>query len=53
MTNHFAPATEEIELVENAGGIVAGAAFLLELTYLKGRDLLTPYTVVSILAYDQ
>ncbi len=41
------------QLVENAGGVVAGAAFLLELTYLEGRALLTPYTVVSILAYDQ
>ena len=40
------------DLVENAGGIVAGAAFLIELSYLKGRDRLTPYTVVSLLNYD-
>lgn len=41
------------QLVENAGGIVAGTAFLVELTYLEGRDLLAPYTVTSLLAYDQ
>lgn len=40
------------DLVENAGGIVAGAAFLIELSYLKGRDRLTPHTVVSLLNYD-
>lgn len=40
------------ELVENAGGIVAGVAFLIELSYLNGRDRLTPYEVVSVLSYD-
>lgn len=40
------------DLVENAGGIVAGAAFLIELSYLKGRHRLAPYTVVSLLDYD-
>jgi len=40
------------QLVENAGGTVAGVAFLIELTYLGGRDLLTPYDVVSLITYD-
>ncbi len=40
------------ELVENAGGTVAGVAFLIELTYLGGRDRLAPYDVVSLITYD-
>ena len=40
------------DLVENAGGIVAGVAFLIELTYLDGRARLAPYEVVSLIAYD-
>ena len=40
------------QLVENAGGIVAGVAFLIELTYLSGRDKLRPYEVVSLITYD-
>ena len=40
------------DLVENAGGIVAGVAFLIELTYLGGRARLAPYEVVSLIAYD-
>ena len=40
------------DLVENAGGVVAGTAFLIELTYLKGREKLSPYQVISLLSYD-
>jgi adenine phosphoribosyltransferase len=40
------------QLVENAGGIVAGVAFLIELRFLDGRKLLTPYPVTSLIAYD-
>ncbi len=40
------------QLVENAGGIVAGVAFLIELRFLGGRKLLTPYPVTSLIAYD-
>jgi adenine phosphoribosyltransferase len=40
------------QLVENAGGIVAGVAFLIELTYLSGRERLAPYEVVSLITYD-
>lgn len=39
------------QLVENAGGTVAGVAFLIELAYLKGRERLTPYEVVSVITY--
>ncbi len=40
------------QLVENAGGIVAGVAFLIELSFLKGRELLAPYEVTSLISYD-
>jgi adenine phosphoribosyltransferase len=40
------------QLVENAGGTVAGVAFLIELSYLDGRSLLAPYEVISIITYD-
>jgi adenine phosphoribosyltransferase len=39
------------QLVENAGGTVAGVAFLIELAYLNGRDKLKPYEVVSLISY--
>jgi adenine phosphoribosyltransferase len=40
------------QLVENAGGTVAGVAFLIELTYLNGRSRLAPYDVISLITYD-
>jgi adenine phosphoribosyltransferase len=40
------------QLVENAGGTVAGVAFLIELSYLKGREKLRPYEIVSVITYD-
>jgi adenine phosphoribosyltransferase len=40
------------QLVENAGGVVAGVAFLIELAFLNGRSLLGPYPVASLLTYD-
>ncbi len=40
------------QLVEYAGGTVAGVAFLIELGYLKGRDQLRPYDVISVITYD-
>jgi adenine phosphoribosyltransferase len=39
------------QLVENAGGTVAGVAFLIELAYLGGREKLRPYDVVSLITY--
>jgi len=41
------------QLVENAGGTVAGVAFLIELRFLDGRKLLRGYPVTSLIAYDE
>ncbi len=41
-----------IELVEGAGGVVAGLVFLIELTDLHGRERLEGYDVMSLLSYD-
>ncbi|MCM3587703.1 adenine phosphoribosyltransferase [Mesobacillus maritimus] len=40
-----------IKLVEELGGVVAGIAFLIELTYLNGREKLENYDVLSLLEY--
>jgi adenine phosphoribosyltransferase len=45
-------ARAKIQLVEQAGGIVAGLAFLIELTELHGRDKLEGYEVFSLLRYE-
>jgi adenine phosphoribosyltransferase len=39
------------QLVENAGGIVAGVAVLLELQFLNARKRLAPYPVTSLISY--
>ncbi len=39
------------QLVEQAGGQVIGCAFLIELTFLGGRDRLHPHEVFSLIAY--
>lgn len=39
------------DLVENAGGVVAGVAFLIELGYLGGREKLKSYEVISLINY--
>ena len=39
-------------LVEQAGGIVAGCAFVIELSFLAGRAALADYDVHSLLTYD-
>ncbi len=41
------------ELVEKLGGVVAGVAVVIELTFLSGRDKLKPYQVASLVTYDQ
>ena len=38
-------------LIEKVGGVVAGCAVLLELTFLKGREKLRPHEVFSLLRY--
>jgi len=40
------------ELAQRSGAIVAGCAFVIELTPLRGREILKPYDVFSLIAYD-
>ncbi|SEP92580.1 adenine phosphoribosyltransferase [Piscibacillus halophilus] len=40
-----------IDLVEQLGGEVAGCAFLIELTYLNGRDKLKDYDILTLMQY--
>jgi len=40
-----------IEMVEKLGGVVVGVAFLIELTFLSGRENLKNYDVFSIIKY--
>jgi adenine phosphoribosyltransferase len=39
-------------LVERAGGVVAGCAFVIELAFLRGRDRLQGYDVHSLIVYE-
>ena len=41
------------KLVESMGGIVAGLGFVIELTFLRGRDKLQGHDVFSLIKYDQ
>jgi adenine phosphoribosyltransferase len=41
------------KLVESLGGKVVSLAFIVELDFLKGRDKLAGYEVVSLLHYDK
>jgi adenine phosphoribosyltransferase len=41
------------QLVEQLGGTVAGLGFLVELTFLGGREKLRGYDVFSLLQYDK
>jgi adenine phosphoribosyltransferase len=40
-------------LVEQLGGTVAGCQFLIELTFLRGREALAGYDVFSLIGYDE
>lgn len=40
-----------IRLVEELGGIVAGISFLIELSYLNGRENLKDYKVQTLISY--
>src|SRR5215469_17350351 len=40
-----------MELVENLGGHIAGIAFLVELTFLRGRDRLKGHDVFALIKY--
>jgi adenine phosphoribosyltransferase len=39
------------QLVERAGGVIHGCAFLVELAFLNGRQKLTGYDLFSLLTY--
>jgi adenine phosphoribosyltransferase len=39
-------------LVEQAGGVVAGCAFVIELAFLHGRERLHEHDVLSLVVYD-
>jgi len=41
------------KLAESLGGIVTGLGFVVELEFLKGRDKLKNYEVMSLLRYDK
>lgn len=45
-------AAASVELVEKVGGIVAGLSFVIELTFLKGRDRLGGHDISVLLQYD-
>lgn len=40
-----------IDLINQLGGVIVGAAFLIELSYLSGRDKLSGIDVVSLITY--
>lgn len=40
-----------IKLVEQLGGVVAGIAFLVELSYLEGRKKLEGYDILTLMHY--
>lgn len=40
-----------VGMVEKLGGVVKGLAFLIELTYLDGRKLLSDYNITSLIKY--
>ncbi|MEN3015303.1 MAG: adenine phosphoribosyltransferase [bacterium] len=48
-TGGTAEATKK--LVENLGGVVTGFAFIIELSFLNGREKIKDYTFFSILKY--
>ena len=41
------------KLVEQLGGTVIGVGFMVELTFLNGRDKLAGYDIFSLLQYDE
>ena len=45
-------AKAKVDLVEQLGGIAVGAAFVIELSFLSGRQALAPLPVHSLMAFD-
>jgi adenine phosphoribosyltransferase len=46
-------ASAACKLVERLGGTVAGLCFLVELSFLKGRDRLRHYDIFSLIQYEK
>ena len=46
-------ASATTRMVQEAGGIVVGIGFVIELTFLGGRERLSGHDVFSLLAYDK
>jgi adenine phosphoribosyltransferase len=46
-------AAATVKLVQQLGGIVEGAAFAVELTFLNGRKKLNDVDVFSLIRYDK
>jgi len=44
-------AAAAVRLAEKLGGKVAGVTFVIELEFLKGRDRLAGYDVISLIQY--
>ena len=44
-------AKAKVDLVEQLGGEVVGLLFVIELTFLNGRDRLEGYNVHSLISY--
>ncbi len=45
-------ALASVKLVERLGATVAGLGFLIELSFLKGREKLNDYDVLTLIQYD-
>jgi adenine phosphoribosyltransferase len=45
-------AKAKVDLVEQLGGIPVGAAFVVELSFLHGREALAPLPLHSLMAFD-
>jgi adenine phosphoribosyltransferase len=45
-------AKAKVDLVEQLGGIPVGAAFVIELSFLSGREALAPLPVFSLMSFD-
>jgi adenine phosphoribosyltransferase len=43
----------KIDLVEQLGGVVAACAYVVELSFLGGRELLAGYDVHALVAYEE
>jgi adenine phosphoribosyltransferase len=39
------------DLIKQQGGMISGIAFLVELTFLKGKDRLKGYSIQSLIKY--